>query len=142
MILVLIELSSGYILFEESSEDRTYETWKEKALGALKALGLKARYMVSDNAKALTKLALSGIQCRRIPDLFHATNEIVKVMGARFANKAVNVQRKLSEAIVALELLIELGKNPEQIQAKEQLIEKLKVEQEIILKGQSPDFYK
>jgi tetratricopeptide (TPR) repeat protein len=137
MILVLIELSSGYILFEEPAEDRTYETWKEKALGALESLGLKARYMVSDNAKALTKLALSGIQCSRILDLFHATNEIVKVMGARFANKAVNVQRKLSEAIVVLELLIELGKNPEQIQAKEQLIEKLKVEQEIILKGQS-----
>lgn len=137
MILVLIELSSGYILFEEPAKDRAYETWKEKALGVLKALGLKARYMVSDNAKALTKLALLGIQCSRVPDLFHATHEIVKVMGVRFANKAARAQRKLCEAIVALELLIELGKNPEQIQAKEQLIEKLKVEQETILKGQS-----
>lgn len=137
MILVLIELSSGYILLEEPAKDRTYDTWKEKALGALKALGLKARYMVSDNAKALMKLGIDGIQCNRIPDLFHAINEIVKVMGARFANKAASVQRKISETIVTLELFIELGKNPEQILAKEQLIEKLKVEQEIVLKGQS-----
>jgi hypothetical protein len=77
MILVLIELSSDYILLEEPAKDRTYDTWKEKALGALKALGLKARYMVSYNAKALMKLGIDGIQCNRIPDLFHAINEIV-----------------------------------------------------------------
>ena len=137
MILVMIELSSGYILLEEPSEDRTYETWKEKALSVLKALGLKVVYMVSDNAKALAKLALDGIGCSRIPDLFHAVNEIVRVMGARFANKVARVQRKLSEAAVALKLLKELGKNPEKIRAKEQLVEKLKSEHEIVLKGQS-----
>lgn len=98
MILVMIELSSGYILFEEPAEDRTYKTWKEKALDALEASGLKAAYMVSDNAKALVKLALDGIGCTRIPDLFHASNEIVKVMGARFANRAAGIKRKLSEA--------------------------------------------
>ena len=137
MILVMIELSSGYILLEEPAEDRTYETWKEKALRVLKSLGLKTAYMVSDNAKALAKLALDGIGCSRIPDLFHATNDIVKVMGIRFANKAARVKRKLSKAIIALELLKETGKNPIKIQTKEQLVGQLKAEQEIILKGQS-----
>ncbi len=141
MILVMIELSSGYIVLEEPAEDRTYETWTEKALSALKALGLNAVYMVSDNAKALVKLALDGIGCSRIPDLFHAVNEIVKVMGVRFANKAVSLQRKLSKTAAALELLIKLGKNPEKIRAKEQLIEELKAEQEFVLKGQS-DYHK
>lgn len=137
MILVMIELSSGYILLEEPAENRTYETWKEKALSVLKALGLKAVYMVSDNAKALAKLALDGIGCSRIPDLFHAVNEIVKVMGVRFANKKASLERKLSKAVTALELLMKLGKNPEKIRVKELLIEKLKAEQEFVLKGQS-----
>ncbi len=30
------------------------------------------RWMVSDGAKALTKLALDGLGCRWVPDLFHA----------------------------------------------------------------------
>jgi hypothetical protein len=137
MILVMIELSSGYILFEEPAEDRTYSTWKEKALGALKALGLNAAYMVSDNAKALVKLALDGIGCSRIPDLFHASNEIVKVMGARTANKTAGIKRKLCEAETALNLLVELNRSPAKIMSKEQIIEGLKAEQEIVLKGQS-----
>ena len=137
MILVMIELSSGYILLEEPAEDRTYKTWKEKALGALKALGLNAAYMVSDNAKALVKLALDGIGCSRVPDLFHASNEIVKVMGARFANRAAGIKRKLSEAEAALNLLVELNRNPDKIMLKEQIVRNLKAEQEILLKGQS-----
>ncbi len=47
MILVMIKLSSGYILPEEPPEDRTYETWKEKVFRTLKMLGLKVVYMVS-----------------------------------------------------------------------------------------------
>ncbi|MCP4102476.1 MAG: hypothetical protein GY750_13795 [Lentisphaerae bacterium] len=137
MILVMIELSSGCILLEEPAEDRTYETWKEKAVSALKALGLTAVYMVSDNAKALAKLALEGIGCSRIPDLFHAVHETVKVMGIRFANKKASPERKLSKAVTALDLLIKLGKNPEKIRTKEQIIGKLKAEREFILKGQS-----
>jgi len=137
MILVMIELSSGYILFEEAAEDRTYKTWKEKASGALKALGLNVAYMVSDNAKALVKLALDGIGCTRIPDLFHASNEIVKVMGARFANRVIGIERKLSEAEAALNLLAELSKHPDKIILKEQVIENIRTEQAIVRRGQS-----
>lgn len=137
MIVVMIELSTGYILLEEPAENRTYETWKEKAVHALERLGLKAAYMVSDNAKALAKLASAGIRCSRIPDLFHAMNEIVKVMGARFANKAARLHRKISEEITALELLIESGKSPKKINEKQEQIEALKAEHEIILEGQT-----
>ncbi|MDM8526110.1 hypothetical protein QUF80_22270 [Desulfococcaceae bacterium HSG8] len=93
--------------------------------------------MVSDNAKALAKLAPDGIGCSRIPDLFHAVNEIVRVMGVRFANKKASLKRKLFKAVTASDLLIKPGKNPEKIRAKELLIEKLKTEQEFVMKGQS-----
>lgn len=142
MILVMIELTSGYIVLEEPSEDRTYETWKEKSLQALKNLGIKPLYMVSDNAKALVKLGLKGIGCNRIPDLFHAMNEIAKVMGVRFANKAASTHRKLSEAIIALEFLIESDKcSPEKIQEKQIQIELLQDEHKDIIKGQT-NYYK
>jgi len=137
MILVMIELSTGYILIEDPAENRTCETWKEKAIHALERLGLKTAYMVSDNAKALVKLASSGIQCSRIPDLFHAMNEIVKVMGARFANKAARIHGKISKEFAALELLMESGKNPEKVTRKQKQIEALKTEHEIIVKGQT-----
>jgi len=138
MILVMIELSSGYIILEEPSEDRTYETWKEKSLRALKNLGIKPLYMVSDNAKALVKLGLKGIGCNRIPDLFHAMNEIVKVMGSRFANKAASTHRKLTESIYALDLLIESDKcSDEKIMKMQIQIEDLKSEHEYIIDGQA-----
>lgn len=136
VVLVMIELSSGYILLEEPAEDRTFVTWKAKALHALQNLGLTVRYMVSDNAKALTKLALDGLLCRRIPDLFHASHELVKLLGTRFASKAARLQRQLSKALVTLNLLKHMATSPEKIQAQEQRITDLTREQNWILEGQ------
>ena len=70
-ILVLMDLVSGYIVLEESAPDRSYLTWHERAQQALKPLGLRLRYIVSDRAKALIKLALDGFSCPSIPDWFH-----------------------------------------------------------------------
>ena len=102
IILVVVELSSGYILLGESAEDRTFSTWNDRAVHALQRLGLQVRYMVSDKAKALTKLALDGLSCPHIPDLFHACHELVKCMGGRFATSLARVHRKLSTASAAL----------------------------------------
>ena len=60
--------------------------------------------MVSDRAKALIKLAESGIGCLSIPDLFHASNEIVKLFGIRFNRKKEAIHKKLTDAILKLEL--------------------------------------
>lgn len=136
VILVLMDLSSGYIVLEEPAEDRSFSTWKDKGLQALQRLGLEAGYMVSDNAKALAKLALEGLGCRRIPDLFHACHEVVKLLGTRFASKAARIQRKLSKALVTLDLFKELNKSPEKIEAQEQLVAQLRIEQNRILDGQ------
>lgn len=136
IILVVIELSSGDIVLEEPAEDRTFVTWQAKACHALQNLGLTVRDMVSDNAKALTKLALDGLQCRRIPDLFHASHELVKWLGTRFASKAAHLQRQLSKAVVTLNLLKHMATSPEKIQAQEQRIATLSLEQQGILEGQ------
>ena len=53
MILVLMDLSSGYIFFEEASDNRTYKTWFEKTNTAVKNFNLDIQYFVSDRAKGL-----------------------------------------------------------------------------------------
>ena len=77
IILVLMELASGYIFIEEEASDRTYATWMEKVQNVINKIGLRIKYVVSDRAKALIKLAQKGIKSLSVPDLFHASNEIV-----------------------------------------------------------------
>jgi len=40
------------------------------------------KYLVSDRAQALVKLALEGLGCRSIPDLFHALRELNRQIGS------------------------------------------------------------
>ena len=123
MILIFMDLSSGYIFFEEESQDRSYETWMEKVQSIVKKFGIKIEYIVSDRAKALIKLAVKGIECLSIPDLFHASNEIVKLFGLNLNRRKDNLQCILAKAITELSLLKELSKD---IREKENIICKLK----------------
>ncbi len=62
MMLVFMDLVSGYLLFEEVAEDRTYATWQALVEARLEALGVRVLYLVSDRAKALIKLAETGLE--------------------------------------------------------------------------------
>ncbi len=75
VILILMDPDSGFILAEEMTKDRTFLTWQDRARQALTRVGVTVRCLVSDQAKALSKLALEELQCRKIPDLFHALHE-------------------------------------------------------------------
>ncbi len=52
MMLVFMDLVSGYLLIEEVAEDRTYVTWDTRVEARLKTLGTGVLYLVSDRAKA------------------------------------------------------------------------------------------
>src|SRR3989475_7277793 len=78
MMLVFMDLVSGYLLFEEVAEDRSYDTWHALVEARLEALGTGVLYLVSDRAKALIKLAETGLECQSVPDLFHLIHELVK----------------------------------------------------------------
>src|SRR2546427_226685 len=78
MMLVFMDLVSGYVLFEEVAEDRTYTTWDALVETRLAALGVGVLYLVSDRAKALIKLAEQGLECVSIPDVFHLIHDLVK----------------------------------------------------------------
>lgn len=78
MMLVFMDLVSGYVLHEEVADDRTYETWYDRVKERLEPLKTRVLYLVSDRAKALIKLAETGLKCPSIPDLFHLLHELVK----------------------------------------------------------------
>jgi hypothetical protein len=77
-ILVMIELASGYILTEVASENRTYDTWLAQISKWWTGNNWRCHFMVSDGAKALIKLALSGLETVSVPDLFHEIRALAK----------------------------------------------------------------
>lgn len=132
MILVLMDLSSGYIFVEEESEDKCYETWFEKAKRVADKFGIKFKFFVSDRAKQLIKLATQGFQCPSIPDLFHASHELVKLFGLNLNRKKAEIQKKLVKEVAKLSLLIELHKD---VHIQVSIIMELKAQEGIIDRG-------
>lgn len=97
MLMVLMDLGSGYILVEEAAPDRSYETWNEKAKKALESLNLRVRHFVSDRGKSLIKLALSGFDCKAGADIFHAQYDISKWIGVGFGRKVSKATTQLKK---------------------------------------------
>jgi uncharacterized protein DUF6399/IclR-like helix-turn-helix domain-containing protein len=98
MMLVFIDLVSGYLLFEEMAEDRTYDTWYALVETRLETLGIDVWYLVSDRARALIKLAETGLGCLSIPDLFHLTHELVKSYSLAILGRLRHARQALSQA--------------------------------------------
>lgn len=98
VILVMMDLVSGYLVLEEAADNRTYDTWQERVQAAMTRVGLELKYLVSDRAKALIKLALNGLGCPSVPDLFHALRDLAKVMGVSLSLKRAQVEEKLTHA--------------------------------------------
>ena len=104
VVLVMMDLGSGYIVLEETAEDRRYVTWHDRVQAVLAEGGIRLRYVVSDRAKALVKLALAGFGCPSIPDLFHVLRDLAKVMAVGLPLKLARVEEKLTQAHHALQV--------------------------------------
>lgn len=98
LMLVFVELTSGYLLMEEVARDRSYDTWHDLVHDRLKRLGVGVLYLVSDRAKALIKLAQSGLECLSIPDLFHLSHELVKSYSLVIFSRLRQAQQRLNQA--------------------------------------------
>lgn len=103
IILVLADLSSGYLLLEDITDDRTFDTWLKKAQPRLDELGLDIQFLVSDNAKALIKLASDGFECERGADIFHGQNGVCKWLGAALGRRLATARKKLNKVKEKLE---------------------------------------
>jgi hypothetical protein len=102
MLLVCMDLTTGYLLFEEVAEDRSYVTWKTFVDERLKALGISIRYLVSDRAKALIQLAEKGLECLSMPDFFHVVHELIKGYSLAIGQRLHQAHKQLEAAEHAL----------------------------------------
>jgi hypothetical protein len=102
MLLVLMDLRTGYVLLEDVAEDRTYTTWKARVEARLTALGTTVRYLVSDRAKALIQLAEYGLECLSMPDFFHCMHDLVKGSALSLARHVRHARQELTKAEEAL----------------------------------------
>jgi hypothetical protein len=98
MMLVFMDLVSGYLLFEEVAPDRTYTTWYTRVKARLEGLGTGVLYLVSDRAKALIKLAETGLDCLSIPDVFHLIHDLVKSYSLAIASRLRQARQALRHA--------------------------------------------
>jgi len=132
-VLVLMDLSSGYILVEEQVENRQYETWLAKAQSALTQVGVRVRSLVSDRAPALIKLALEGFECPSIADLFHPLWDLSKSVGAALSRQLTQANQKLAQAQQRLAQLTAIA---EDTTAQQQLVEQLQTQCVFVQSGQ------
>jgi len=105
MMLVFMDLTTGYVLMEQTAEDRSYETWFERANTRLKRFGVEVSYLVSDRAKALIKLAHQGFGCLSIPDLFHLSHDLAKGYSLSLFSRLRQAKREFEHAKQRLETL-------------------------------------
>jgi IclR helix-turn-helix domain len=97
MMLVFMDLVSGYVLLEEVANDRTDETGYERVTTRLDPLKTQVLYLVSDRAKALIKLAETGLECPSIPDLFHLLHDLAKGYSLAISTRLKTARQGLSQ---------------------------------------------
>jgi len=95
-VLVLAELASGYVLTEVQCEDRSYETWREQIQHWWSQAGWQCRFMVSDRAKALVKLATDGLGCVSVADLFHALRALGQPIGSALGRQHAQLAKQMN----------------------------------------------
>ena len=123
LILVLMDLRSGYLLLEEIGEDRRFDTGYAKTAPRLVSLGIEVNHAISDRAKALIKLAISGFECDSGADLFHAQQDVSRWLGANLARRRATAEKQFEAAQTAVDNAVETAANPEKALLVKQRLE-------------------
>lgn len=105
IILVLMDLSSGYLLLESIQADRGFDTGLAQAAPRLETLGIEVNHAVSDRAKALIKLAVSGFECTAGADTFHEQYGLSRWLSPALGRRKAKADRGCEQAHKALDKL-------------------------------------
>jgi DNA-binding transcriptional ArsR family regulator len=103
MMLVFMDLATGYLLMEEVAVERSFDTWCDRANERLTTVGTQVLSLVSDRAKALIKLAQKGLCCPSVPDLFHLGHDLAKGYSLCIFGHLRQAKRDLEQAKQCLE---------------------------------------
>ena len=100
--LVLMELASGFIFTEVETPDRTYRTWKEQLPPEWESAEWRCHSLVSDGARALIKLATTGLGTVSVADLFHSLRNLGRPLTRALAQQVMQLtkqEEKLSQRL-------------------------------------------
>src|SRR6266851_148917 len=103
MMLVFMDLVSGYVLLEETADDRTYKTWYDRVSTRLEPMQTHVLYLVSDLAKGYALSIFTQLKAAR-QQLSQAQERLGKcqVKGASEAqSESAQAQVAAGEARVA-----------------------------------------
>jgi DNA-binding Lrp family transcriptional regulator len=99
LILVMMDLSSGYLLLEDIADDRTFDTWWEKTKPRLEASSnIEIDHLITDRATALIKLATTGAICESGSDLFHPLQSLSRKLGNPLKRRYSSVSKALKKS--------------------------------------------
>ena len=98
MVLVCMDLPTGYGLLEATADDRRYATWHALVDTRLTALQAQVRYLVSDRAKALIQRAAKGLECLSIPDCFPLVHDIITSYALALGRRLPQARQELHNA--------------------------------------------
>ena len=118
----MLDLPSGYIFVEEITEDCQYETWQQRVSQIFQPLGLKVKYLVSDRAKAIVKLALNDLGTNSISDLFHVLYDLNRSIGFELNRLGSRLEKQIERALLN--------------QSKPEIIKELELKKSILQKSQ------
>jgi len=110
MLLVLMDLNSGFIFVEKAEEKRDHKTWESNSMSWMSKFKV-VRCFLSDKAKALLKFAEDSLGVNRIPDLFHMMNDISSVMKFSFHRLKKSTEKSINCAKKQLAKGVEVTKN-------------------------------
>jgi tellurite resistance protein len=105
MMRVFMDLATGYLLMEEVSADRSFAPWFDRANKRLTTFGTEGLSLVSARAKALIKLAHTGLGCPSIPDVFPLGHALAKGYSLGIFGRLRQAKRDLEQATQRLETL-------------------------------------
>jgi len=103
MMLVFMDLATGYLLMEEVSADRSFATWFDRANKRRTTFGTEVVALVRDRAKARLKLAHTGLGCPSLPDVFHLGHDLAKGYSLGIFGRLRQAKRALDQAKQRLE---------------------------------------
>jgi len=105
MLLVFMDLATGYLLMEEVATDRRFDPWFDRTSDRLKTFGTEVLSLVSDRAKALIKLAHTGLGCPSSPEVFHLGHDLATGYSLAIFGRLRQAKRDLEHAKQRLETL-------------------------------------
>lgn len=98
MMLVMMDLSSGYLLLEDIADDRTFDTWWESVKPRLAHTNIEITHLITDRAKALIKLATNGVKCESGADLFHGQQTLSRGLGSPLKRRSIQREKEVKKA--------------------------------------------